>query len=80
MKWESAINDFKSFLRLEKSLSPNTIEAYLKDVKKLLNFLELKELNLIPEQIEFRLLKDFITWLNEIGVSAKSQAGINYGL
>ena len=40
MKWDKALNDFKNYLKIERNLSKNTIESYLFDVKKLINFLK----------------------------------------
>ena len=42
MKWDKLLNDFKNYLKIERNLSINTIESYLFDVKKLVNFLAAK--------------------------------------
>ena len=80
MKWATYIKGFRSFLALEKSLSDNSIQAYLRDIEKLTQFLEIKKLDLKIDEIEYSHLKDFITWINKLGLSARSQARIISGI
>jgi len=80
VNWNQYIKSFKSYLRLEKSLSPNSIEAYLADVEKLNQFADSNYNNLSPTQVELLHLREFINWLAEIGISARSQARIISGL
>ncbi len=74
MNWLPYINGFKAYLLLERSLSDHTIEAYQHDLRKLVEFLEIAEYDLNPEQIELKQLEQFIHWLNEMGLGARSQA------
>jgi integrase/recombinase XerD len=78
--WNSYIIGFKSYLLLEKSLSHNTIEAYLNDMDKLIQFLELKNINKSPEKIELSEILSFLSWITELGISARSQARIISGI
>ncbi len=80
MNWSIYIKGFKDFLKLERSLSANTIEAYVRDVDKLRQFLELKAQPIIPAAVTINHLKEFIEYINEIGISAYSQARIISGL
>lgn len=80
MSWKAYINGFKSYLQLEKSLSVNSLEAYLHDVEKLVRFLNIKQLNLTPEKIQLEHLQEFIAWINELGLEARSQARILSGI
>ena len=80
MIWNNYIKGFKAYLRLEKSLSINSIEAYVHDVEKLSQYLEIKLLKYKPEQIELKHLQDFLKWLNEIGVGARTQSRIISGI
>jgi integrase/recombinase XerD len=73
--WEEEIQDFKHFLRLEKSLSENSIEAYLNDVMKLVNFTDK-----LPTTVIYSDLQNFICQLNEIGLAARSQSRIISGI
>ncbi|HEB62122.1 MAG TPA: site-specific tyrosine recombinase XerD [Bacteroidetes bacterium] len=80
MDWDSAIKGFKSYLMLERSLSANSIEAYIRDVHKLVEYLQIYELNISPTDIKFNNLKDFIIWVNSLGVAERSQARIISGI
>lgn len=80
MNWDVYIRDFKTFLKLEQSLSPNSIDAYTKDLQKLIRFLEISQLDLRPSQVEPRHLGDFLSWLHKLGLSARSQARIVSGI
>ncbi|MCC6251012.1 MAG: site-specific tyrosine recombinase XerD [Bacteroidia bacterium] len=74
------INGFKSFLKLEKSLSPNSIEAYIDDVNKLAQYAELHQLGNFPLGITYNDLKQFIRWINDLGLAASTQTRIISGL
>lgn len=78
MSWEVMLRGFKSFLRLEKSLSANTLEAYLRDVGKLKKYAEHE--NLSPSDIRASDISAFLTIVHEIGLSATTQARIISGL
>lgn len=80
MNWDDGLKDFQHFLQLEKSLSQNSIEAYSSDIKKLIQFLEINKLTLEPEQISGKDLSGFIKYINEIGMSSRSQARVISGL
>lgn len=74
------ITGFKSFLKLEKSLSPNSVAAYLDDVNKLKQFAELNGLSVFPLKITYTHLKYFLKWVNDVGLSAQSQSRIISGI
>ncbi len=81
MNCEIYIQGFKSFLQLEKSLSGNSVEAYIRDVGKFVDFTEAsgyEQLN--PEKVELKHLEEFLAWINKIGLSATSQARIISGI
>jgi integrase/recombinase XerD len=80
MNWESCIDNFKAFLKLEKSLSRNSVEAYTSDIRKLASFLEMQHLELSPSQVELGHLSDFLSWINQLGLGARSQARIISGI
>ena len=80
MNWEKEISGFKSFLRIEKSLSPNSIKSYLDDVSKLIQFLEIKNIDIQANKVKFKHIKDFLIWITDLGISARSQARIISGL
>lgn len=78
--WQSYLQGFKAYLSLEKSLSANSIEAYLRDVEKLGQFLQIKEMNLAPEEINLPTLREFLRWVNELGMRETSQARLLSGI
>lgn len=80
MNWKSAIKEFKNYLQLERSLAGNSIEAYVHDIEKLQQFVELTQLQVQPEQITSAHLMDFLRYIGELGMSAHSQARILSGI
>lgn len=80
MNWESAIKEFKTYLQLERSLSPNSVEAYLRDINKLVQFLSTQNNTTAPELMERKHLEGFLLFLYEMGLNDKSQARIVSGI
>jgi integrase/recombinase XerD len=80
MNWNNYIKGFKSFLALERSLSKNSIDAYLHDIEKFVQFLKHAKYNLSPKDIELKHLQEFLKWINELGMSATSQARVISGI
>jgi integrase/recombinase XerD len=80
MDWSSAIKGFESYMLMERSLSPNTIEAYIRDISRLNEFCILTEQGISPDKIQLNHLRNFVIGLNEIGISERSQARIISGI
>src|SRR5687767_8041807 len=78
--WEQQITDFRHYLKLERSLSDNSIEGYLSDVEKLRQFISLKHADLAPVNVSPKILREFLEYINDLGLSAQSQARILSGL
>ena len=78
MSWKQSIKEFKTYLKIERSLSDNTIDSYLRDVQKLAHFAEEKKLNEL--QITKVEVKEFIIEINKEGISARSQSRIISGI
>ncbi len=78
--WQSYINAFKNYLKLERSLAENSVEAYLHDAEKLYQFILLTDPTLNPMQVTEKELMNFLKYLGELGLSAHSQARILSGL
>ncbi len=78
--WSLTIRQFEGYLQLEKSLSGNSVEAYVRDAQKLRHFLELRHLPNSPKEVTTPLLREFLSWLGELGLSATSQARILSGI
>jgi len=80
MTWKHALQQFKAYLLFERSLSSNTLEAYLSDVQKFVQYLELEQSALGPLAVRRNHLEQFILWVNRLGLEASSQARLISGL
>ena len=78
--WLTAKKGFKNYLKLERSLSKNSIEAYLRDIDKITQFLEAVDQKIGPLNIQAQNLKDLLQWINELGMLATSQARLISGI
>lgn len=72
------VRKYRQYLKLEKGLSPNTCEAYLTDLEKLLSFLRSERLSFLTTTTDD--LEHFIAGLHDIGIQARSQARILSGV
>lgn len=72
------IRKYQQYLRLEKALSPNTLDAYLTDLEKLLHFLEGEEIDILDVTLDD--LQRFSAGLHDIGIHPRSQARILSGI
>jgi integrase/recombinase XerD len=77
MTWLDHIRNFKNYLKLERGLSGNSVESYVRDAEKLFQF--------CGEEKKIAFLKDedihnFLVFLNDLGLSANSQARILSGI
>jgi integrase/recombinase XerD len=80
MIWRSYIKSFKAYLQLEKGLSDHSVEAYLRDVEKLAQYLMLQQLEKNPGDITLSDLQGFVQSIAAWGMSATSQARIISGI
>jgi len=80
MQQQKAIKEYEGFLKLEKGLSSHSIEAYLSDLKKLEQFLLHAGIAGGPEMLTTEQLGQFLLWISELGLSARSQARILSGI
>lgn len=78
--WESYKKGYKAWLQLERSLSDNSVEAYLRDVDRLTGYLQAAGTLKPPEAIELRDLQQFVHWIAGLGLNAASQARILSGI
>jgi integrase/recombinase XerD len=74
------LKSFLIYLKLEKSLSPNTRLAYERDVQKLISFWQMKGFTVPVSALTQKNLQSFIHWLAEVGLNARSQARIISGI
>lgn len=80
MKWNNYRKGFEVYLSLERSLSKNSIDAYLRDLDKIIQFLSMNDKNIGPKDLKSQDVSDFTRWLYDLGISARSQARIISGL
>lgn len=80
MSWQSYIKGFRSYLQLERSLSGNSVEAYEHDVEKLFQYLQSVNFSGGPDKIKLENLQGFLKWVNELGMSARSQSRLLSGI
>ena len=80
MTWDFHIKQFESHLKLERSLADNSIAAYSHDVLKLKQFIEISNSEVNPLQITTENLQEFIEYINELGMTAHSQARVLSGV
>src|SRR5690348_15949801 len=78
--WDAYKKGFKAYLQLEKSLSDNSVEAYIRDIEKLTQYLQEVSQLKNPDAIELKDLQQFLKWITEIGMTAASQARIISGI
>jgi len=79
-KWNFYIKNFNAYLKIEKSLSENSVDAYMHDVNQLTQHLDVEVTNKMPEDLELKDLENFIAHLLDLGLSARSQARIISGI
>ncbi len=72
------IKKYQQYLKLEKSLSPHTLDAYLTDLSKLLRFLQTENIPMM--EVCYQDLQQFSAGLHDIGIHPRSQARIISGV
>jgi integrase/recombinase XerD len=80
MIWQSHISGFLTYLRLEKSLSSHSVDAYHRDTIKLTEFLEEHHPGLLPGDVTHVQMQEFLQWIFDQGMSARSQMRIISGI
>jgi integrase/recombinase XerD len=78
--WEPYKKGFKAWLQLEKSLAGNSVEAYLRDIDKLTDYLQATQKLVTPQELELKDLEKFVQWVGELGMTVTSQSRIISGL
>lgn len=78
--WQSYIKHFKNYLRLERSFSDNSVQAYIRDVEKLAEYIELAAINVSPVETKEEHLLAFLKYLSELGLTAHTQARMLSGI
>ena len=80
LTWQQSFRNFETYLRLEKSLSENSVEAYLNDVKKLERFIEESGKKISPSAVAYSDLKEFLGWYGEESSNPRTQSRVLSGI
>jgi integrase/recombinase XerD len=80
MDWSRAITEFKAYLKLERSLSPNSVEAYIRDILKLRDYMQIAGKSADPDKIMITHLEGFLEWLDGQLLNSTSQARVISGI
>jgi integrase/recombinase XerD len=80
LTWKQSFRDFETYLKLEKSLSVNSIEAYLNDVSKLESFFSTTSKEITPDMVQYADLKEFLIWFNSDNRNARTQSRVLSGI
>lgn len=79
--WEHEIIEYKNFLKLERSLSDNSVSAYVNDINKLTSFLKSENKESIKcSDIDSKIIREFVGYIYNLGISSYSQARIISGI
>ncbi|MCC6570744.1 MAG: site-specific tyrosine recombinase XerD [Chitinophagales bacterium] len=78
--WQAYLKGFKAYLKIEKSLSPNSVDAYLHDLTLLQQYLITEQKITEPGDLTLDDLEHFIAFLHDLGLSERSQARIISGI
>ena len=72
-KWEKTIQGYKTYIRLEKNLSANSVEAYVRDITVFANFI-LRKYDVLPADVDEDMISQYLVHLNTIQHKRTSQA------
>jgi len=79
--WEHEIIEYKNFLKLERSLSDNSVSAYVNDINKLTSFLKSENKESIKcSDVDSKIIREFVEYIYDLGISSYSQARIISGI
>lgn len=78
--WKSYIQEFRSYLKIERSLSPNTIEGYIEDMHKLQQYMDMEHPGISPKKVETQHIRSFLKYVTDLGLAITSQNRILSGI
>ena len=80
LTWKQSFRNFETYLRLEKSLSDNSVEAYLNDVYKLEKYFTEAAIDISPSKVKYSDLKSFLTWYGSNNTNTRTQSRVLSGI
>lgn len=80
LTWKQSFRNFETYLRLEKSLSLNSIEAYMNDVCKLEKYFEENSTEISPSAVTYPQLRDFLIWYGINNKNTRTQSRVLSGI
>jgi integrase/recombinase XerD len=80
LTWKQSIRNFETYLRLEKSLSQNSIEAYQNDVLKLEKYFIETGNDISPDRVRYSDLKTFLVWYSDENKNTRTQSRVLSGV
>jgi integrase/recombinase XerD len=80
LTWKQSFRDFETYLRLEKSLSENSIEAYLNDVNKLERYISSSGSGTSPSMVTYSDLRGFLVWYTIENKNTRTQSRVLSGI
>jgi len=80
LTWKQSFRNFETYLRLEKSLSDNSIEAYLSDVNKLEKYFTESGIDISPVNVTYPDLKEFLVWYADTNKNTRTQSRVLSGI
>jgi integrase/recombinase XerD len=80
LSWKQSFRNFETYLRLEKSLSDNSVEAYLNDIKKLEKYFIESGKDVSPAIVGYSDLKEFLMWYSAENNNARTQSRVLSGV
>jgi integrase/recombinase XerD len=80
MAWDIFLTEYKNYLQLERSLAENSVAAYVHDVLKLKQFLDISNRKVDPLEVSSTDLHNFLEYVNELGMTVHTQARVVSGI
>jgi integrase/recombinase XerD len=78
--WKQALRNFETYLRLEKSLSENSVDAYMGDVSKVEKYFTQKGSEVTPGEVSYSDLKEFLVWFGADNINTRTQSRVLSGI
>lgn len=78
--WESLVQNYRTFIVVEKNLSPNSVESYMRDLQQLRDFVSGSVGDILPTEVTSEHIEAFMTTVYDKGVQKSSQARVLSGV